>query len=149
MATLLKSESNSSHSWKVLTLKGEESPLTAKLPAGPVLVPLAVWQARREDLIRREWEQGVPYGVWIDPSVEIAPFAQDLADFGVIGIQESAAQNGLHTGIAPRLREQYGFKGEIRVLGNASPLKDFSASAAIPANQAHQAYTSEPRFAFA
>ena len=48
--------------WNYLGVAAEE-PVPEALPAGPVLVPLATWQARREALLaRRE-----PVGVWLQP----------------------------------------------------------------------------------
>jgi uncharacterized protein (DUF934 family) len=39
--------------WQVLTLAEGETPATVTLPADPVLLPLAVWLARRDEIIGR------------------------------------------------------------------------------------------------
>ncbi len=39
--------------WQVLRLAAGESVETVVLPAGPVLLPLAVWLARRDEVLRR------------------------------------------------------------------------------------------------
>ena len=132
MATLLKNN-DTLNNWTVLTLSAHESPENARLPAGPVLVPVAVWQARREDLIRREWEHGVPYGLWLGPTDNIATVAADLDDFSVIGVSAPANEGRAYL-TAPLLRSRYGYKGELRTLNG---LDDFSASAQDAANQSH------------
>jgi uncharacterized protein (DUF934 family) len=118
MAKIIKNREIVEDSWTVLTLAANETPQTVRLPAGPTLVPLSVWQARKEDLIRREWDQGVAFGVWLGPGDDPADIAGDLEDFSVIGIQFPKFTDGRGYSIATLLRTRYGYRGELRALGD-------------------------------
>ena len=77
MAKLIKNRDIVEDSWKVLTLAANDTPDTVKLPVGPIMVPLSVWQARKAELIRREWEHHDPLGVWLGPEDDPADIASD------------------------------------------------------------------------
>ena len=47
MPKIIKERQIVDDSWKVLVLAENETPETLRLPIGPLLVPLAVWQARK------------------------------------------------------------------------------------------------------
>lgn len=117
MANILKNPAIQSDKWTVVTLAAGESPALAKLPAGPALVPLSVWQARREDLIRREWDQGVPFGLWLDPSDDLTTLADDLHDFSAVGVKFAATGDDRGYTVASVLRNRYGYAGELRAFG--------------------------------
>ncbi|MGE5469065.1 MAG: DUF934 domain-containing protein, partial [Ignavibacteria bacterium] len=86
MAKIIKNREIIDDAWTVLRLAANETPETVRLPAGAVLVPLAVWQARKEDLIRREWDHGAAYGVWLGPTDDPAALANDLEDLAVVAV---------------------------------------------------------------
>ena len=65
MFMLIKNGRIVSDAWKTLTLAKSDTPQSVRLPVGPVLVPLSVWQARRAELIYREYEHGWPLGIWL------------------------------------------------------------------------------------
>ena len=118
MAKIIKNRAIVEDHWTVLKLAANETAATVRLPAGPVLVPLAVWQARREDLIRREWEQGAPYGVWLDPADDAAAIAGDLDDLAVIAVDFPKFTDGRGYSIATLLRTRYGYRNELRAIGD-------------------------------
>jgi uncharacterized protein (DUF934 family) len=118
MAKIIKQREIVEDNWTVVTLAANETPETVKLPAGPALVPLAVWQARKEDLIRREWDQGEPYGVWLGPADDPAAIAADLEDFPVVAIDFPKFTDGRGYSIATLLRTRYGYRGELRAIGD-------------------------------
>jgi uncharacterized protein (DUF934 family) len=103
--------------WTVVRVAANESPADVRLPGGDVLVPLAVWQARREDLIQREWELGTRYGVWLAPGDDVAEIVPDLEDLPVIGVHFPLAGDGRGHSIATLLRSRHGYTGELRALG--------------------------------
>lgn len=117
MAKIIKNASIVEDAWQVLTLAANDTPETVRLPVGPVLVPLAVWQARREDLVRREWDHGWPLGVWLAPHEHAADVAADLDDFSVIAVRFPAATDGRGHSTATLLRTRYGYRGELRAIG--------------------------------
>lgn len=117
MAKIIKNREIVEDSWTVLTLAANDTPETVKLPHGPVIVPLAVWQARKEDLIRREWDQGHALGVWLGPKDNPADIAADIGDFSVVGVNFPLASDGRGYSIATLLRTRYGYAGELRAFG--------------------------------
>lgn len=118
MAKLIKQRQVVEDNWKVLTLAANETAETVKLPAGPVIVPLAVWQARRTDLIQREWDHGDPLGVWLAPDENPAEIAADLEDLSVVAVQFPKFTDGRGYSIATLLRTRYGYVGELRAFGD-------------------------------
>lgn len=118
MAKIIKNREIIDDNWTVVRLAANETPDGVKLPAGPVLVPLSVWKARKEDLIRREWEQGAPYGVWLGPADDAAQLAGDLEDFAVIAVDFPKFTDGRGYSIATLLRTRYGYRNELRAIGD-------------------------------
>ncbi|MDD5247469.1 MAG: DUF934 domain-containing protein [Rhodocyclaceae bacterium] len=118
MAKIIKNRDIVEDRWTVLTLAANDTPQTVRLPFGPVLVPLSVWQARKEDLVRREWDQGTAFGVWLGPSDDPAAIAADLEDFSVVGVLFPKFTDGRGYSIATLLRTRYGYRGELRALGD-------------------------------
>ena len=51
MAQLIKNNSAATDSWTVLELSEGETPEAVALPAGDIIFPLAVWQARKTEII--------------------------------------------------------------------------------------------------
>lgn len=117
MANLIKNRDIVANDWMILRLATGESPDAAKLPWGSVLVPLAVWQARKWDLVQRQWEHGHLLGVWLGPQDDPATIAADLADLSAIGIDFPVAGDGRGYSIATLLRTRYGYRGELRAIG--------------------------------
>jgi len=117
MAKLIKNRAIVEDSWKVLTLAANDTPDTVTLPVGPIMVPLSVWQVRKAELIRREWEQHDLLGVWLGPEDDPADIASDLDDFSVIGIHFPVAGDGRGYSIAMLLRTRLGYRGELRAFG--------------------------------
>lgn len=104
--------------WKTLTLSDEDTPRTVKLPVGPVLVPLSVWLARRTELIHREYEHGWPLGIWLAAEEDAEAIGHDIDDFTVIAVEFDKFTDGKSYSTARLLRERYGYKGELRAIGD-------------------------------
>ncbi|MFN6960986.1 MAG: DUF934 domain-containing protein [Rhodocyclaceae bacterium] len=120
MAKLIKNGAIVANEWKTLRLAEGETPETAKLPHGNVLVPLAVWQARKEDLIQRQWhglDTALRLGVWLAPQDDPALLAADLDDLDVIAIHFPTTGDGRGHSLATLLRRRYGYRGELRAIG--------------------------------
>jgi uncharacterized protein (DUF934 family) len=117
MAKIIKNREIVEDSWKTLRLAANDTPATVKLPAGPVLVPLAVWLARKADLIHRQWEHGQAFGLWLGPKDNPADIAADIEDFELIAIEFPLASDGRGYSIATLLRTRYGYAGELRAFG--------------------------------
>ena len=118
MFKLIKNGQVVADAWKTLTLAEDDAPQNVKLPVGPVLVPLSVWRARRAELIRREHEHGWPLGVWLAGGEGAAEIGRDIDDFSVIAVEFDRFSDGNSYAIARLLRERYGYKGELRAIGD-------------------------------
>jgi uncharacterized protein (DUF934 family) len=118
MFMLIKNGNIVSDGWKTLTLAEKETPQNVRLPLGPVMVPLAVWKARRTELIYREYEHGWPLGVWLAAEEGPEGLENDIEDFTVIGIEFDRFTDGKGYETARLLRERYNFKGELRAIGD-------------------------------
>lgn len=87
---------------------------TIDLPAGPVIVPLALWSARREALLAR----GTPLGVQLAPSDVPAGLGEDLARLAVVAVLFPKFADGRGYSIAYQLRRRLGYRGELRAVGD-------------------------------
>lgn len=119
MAKLIKSGEIVANEWKVLTIAAGDDPEQVRLPHGDLLLPLAVWQARKWDLIQRQWhgEQAHRLGVWLAPTDDPAELAADLDDLDVIGVHFPTPGDGRGYSIATLLRTRLGYRRELRAIG--------------------------------
>ena len=114
MPRIIKNRQIVEDDWQVLALAAGETPDTVPLPAAPVLLPLSVWQARRDEIIAR----AAPLGVWLDSHEGPEALAGDIDRFTVIGVNFPKFTDGRSYSSARLLRERYGYGGEIRALGD-------------------------------
>jgi uncharacterized protein (DUF934 family) len=118
MSKLIKNGQVVADEWKSLRLAKDESPHDARLPVGPVLVPLSVWQARRMELIHREYEHDWLLGLRLAADESPQTIARDIEDFSVIAVEFNKYSDGNSYMTARLLRERYGYKGELRAVGD-------------------------------
>jgi uncharacterized protein (DUF934 family) len=114
MPRIIRKQEIVEDSWQVLSLTPDESARTVPLPAGAVLLPLAVWLARRDEVLQRD----EPPGVWLDSDEGPEALADDCARFAVIGINFPRFTDGRGYSSARLLRERYHYAGEIRAIGD-------------------------------
>ena len=81
---------------------------------GDVIVPLALWQGQREALLVREGRLGVWLGGEDDPD----DIAGDLEHFELVAVHFQSFTDGRGYSIARLLRERYGWRGELRAIGD-------------------------------
>ena len=117
MLSLIKQEGVVCDAWKLLTLAENELAETVTLPVGPLLVPVAVWHARRRELVEREYAHGWPLGVWLAAGEGLRAIAGDLDDFSVVAVHFPNATDGRGCFAARVLRRRYGYRGELRAFG--------------------------------
>ena len=79
-----------------------------------LIVPLKLWQARREELLAR----GGSLGLLLHTNDEPAPFSSDVSIFALIAIQFDKFTDGRGYSLARLLRDRYGFRGELRAVGD-------------------------------
>ena len=117
MAKIIKNRQIVDDDWQILRLNEEETAEGIPRPAGPLLVPLAVWKARRAELDARH-QQGEPLGVWLGPFDEPADLASDLRHLSLIGVDFPKFVDGRGYSTARLLRGRYGYTGELRSIGD-------------------------------
>ena len=80
---------------------------------GPVIVSLDQWKAQRDDLLKR----GTPLGIRLHSDQAPELIAADLQHFAVVALEFPKFRDGRAYSYARLLRERYGFKGELRAVG--------------------------------
>ena len=114
MTTIIKNRQALADEFVLVRVAEGETAETAVLPAGALIVPLAVWQARKPELQSR----GTPVGVWLDVTEGPEAIAGELAAFAVIGVNFPKFTDGRGYSTARLLRERYGYTGELRAIGD-------------------------------
>ena len=110
MEKLIRNRRAATDSWQ--WLKGDAA---AEVPAdGDVIVPLALWRSQREALLARPGR----IGVWLKSDDEPGAIADDLRLFGVVAVDFPKFGDGRGYSTARLLRERYGWKGELRAVGD-------------------------------
>ena len=113
MATLIKDGRIENDSWRLLSADIEVRLLDVS--AHPdLIVPLVLWQRRREDLLAR----GGRLGLRLAPDEGPEAVAQDLAHFALIAVEFPEFTDGRGYSTARLLRERYGFMSELRAIGD-------------------------------
>ena len=114
MAQLIKNKTVAADTWTTLLLGEGETPETVALPAGPVVFPFAVWQARKDEILARRQ----PVGLLLKGSDRVEDIAGDLAHFAIIAIDFPKFVDGRGYSTASLLRQRYGYTGELRAVGD-------------------------------
>jgi uncharacterized protein (DUF934 family) len=99
--------------WSVLRLDETEAPESTDVPAGKIIVPLAVWLAQHETLAARS-----AIGVWIGADESADAIKSEFDQFGVVAIDFPKFTDGRGYSIAYKLRKRLGYKGELRAIGD-------------------------------
>lgn len=84
------------------------------LPDGPVIVTLARWQAERDHLQGRNG----PLGILLASSETPEAIADDLGRFDLVCLDFPKFQDGRAYSHARKLRQRFGYRGELRAVGN-------------------------------
>jgi uncharacterized protein (DUF934 family) len=87
----------------------------AEIPAaGAVIVSLDQWRAQRDALL----ERGTPLGIRLHSDQSPEAIADDVQRFALIALEFPKFRDGRAYSYARLLRERYGFKGELRAVGD-------------------------------
>lgn len=122
-------------------LEEEETVATIALPEGGAIVPLAVWQARRAELL----EQG-GFGVWLAGDADPASLGDDIARLETIAIHFAKFTDGRGYSLATLLRQRLGYQGELRAIGEVLRDQfDYLARCGFDALQPAEGRYSEPQ----
>ena len=113
MANIIKDRKVAADPWQRLEAAADGK-LPAELPAGDLIVPLSLWREQRDALLAR----GGRLGVWLNSNEEPGAIAGDLAHFAVVAVNFPKFGDGRGFSIGRLLRERYGWKGELRAIGD-------------------------------
>jgi uncharacterized protein (DUF934 family) len=85
-----------------------------QLAAERIAVPLAAWKARRDELLRNLGS----VGVWLAPADDPAAIAADLDRLALVAVHFPKLADGRGYSTAALLRTRYGYRGELRAVGD-------------------------------
>jgi uncharacterized protein (DUF934 family) len=109
---LIKDGAIVDNTWELLA-KPEGDAAEVVVPAGQVIVPLSVWKAQGDRLSQR-----ADIGVWLDSDEVAEDIGEEANRFALIAVNFPGFMDGRAFSTARILRERYGFKGELRAVGN-------------------------------
>ncbi|MCV2218741.1 MULTISPECIES: DUF934 domain-containing protein [unclassified Thauera] len=116
MSDIIKNGLIQPDDWQVLRLAEGEAAADVALPAGRIIVPLAVWQARRDELLPKA-EAGV-LGVWLAGDEDPFALEADLPALQLVAVDFPKFADGRGYSIATLLRTRLGYGGELRAIGD-------------------------------
>ena len=114
MAQLIKHGTAAVDTWTTLELAEGETLETVALPAGDVIFPLAVWLARKDEIISCHKR----IGLLMQPDERVEDIAADLDYFIVIAVNFPKFVDGRGYSTASLLRQRYKYQGELRAVGD-------------------------------
>lgn len=113
MARIIKDRDLVNDHWRLLE-PAADGRLTELAPAEDIIVPLALWRAARDQFRRRAGR----IGVWLKPDEDPALIADDLPLFGIVAVEFPKLADGRGYSTGRLLRERYGYRGELRAVGD-------------------------------
>jgi len=114
MTRIIKNRQAVADDYTLVRLTEGETAEAVALPAGAVIVPLAVWTARKTELQARS----TPVGVWLEAGEGPETIADDLASLAVVAVNFPKFTDGRGYSTARLLRERFGYRGEVRAIGD-------------------------------
>ena len=114
MAQLIKQHALADDRWQILSLGEGETAETVTLPAGDIIFPLAIWQARKQEIISCHKR----IGLLLQPDERVEDIADDLEYFVIIAVNFPRFVDGRGYSSASLLRQRYRFQGELRAVGD-------------------------------
>jgi len=117
MTSIIKNRTVVADDWHVVRAAEDGTlPALDALTASRVLVPFAWWKEVREELVAAHGPESL--GVWLAPDDEPADLVGDFDKISLIGVDFPVFRDGRGYSIARLLRERYGWRGELRAIGD-------------------------------
>lgn len=111
MPQIIKHGEVVSDDWQVLTAADIEA---SGIPAtGRIIVPLSTWQSQRDALKQRG-----NVAVWLEAGEEPEAIADDIGTLPLVAINFPIFRDGRGYSYARELRQRFGYKGEVRAIGD-------------------------------
>ncbi|MBI4195787.1 MAG: DUF934 domain-containing protein [Betaproteobacteria bacterium] len=114
MTTLIRMRQVVQDNWRLLDPAADGALPPVPREDGDVIVPLALWRREREKLVARNGRLGVRLDAHEGPE----EIADDIARFEVIAVHFPKFTDGRGYSTARLLRDRYGYKGELRAIGD-------------------------------
>nr|WP_298140390.1 DUF934 domain-containing protein [uncultured Pseudomonas sp.] len=111
MQRIIKNEQIVDETWHLLP---KDTTMDDLNNCDDLIVPLALWVEHAHALKARDGG----LGVWLDAGEEIEEIAEQLSNFQVIALNFPSFTDGRHCSTAYLLRTRYGYKGEVRAIGD-------------------------------
>ena len=108
---LIKGRSVETNTWHRLEASDD---LTAIDPRADLLIALPLWEAHRQVWLSREGRAGV----WFAPGDDPERLASDLERLALLAVSFPSFVDGRGYSLARLLRERYGWRGELRAIGD-------------------------------
>lgn len=112
MSKVIKNGRIVNDDWQILTVAEGEEAAALSVPAGRVIVPLATWLARRDELAARG-----DVGVWFAGNEGPEALADDIGRIAVIAVSFPKFVDGRGYSTAALLRTRYGYTGQLIAFG--------------------------------
>jgi uncharacterized protein (DUF934 family) len=113
MRDIIKDRAIVPDDWQVLHLAEGDTAESVAIPAGRVIVPLAVWQARRDSLKARG-----DVAVWLASDERPEALKDDLDALPLVAVDFPKFADGRGYSTAYNLRARFGYQGELRAIGD-------------------------------
>jgi uncharacterized protein (DUF934 family) len=141
MSEIILRDAIVSDDWQVVRpVEGQPT----NLPAGKIIVPLAIWLEQKDTLLARG-----EVGVWLGGADEPAALGSSLTSLNLVAVDFPKFTDGRGFSIAYLLRSRFGYRGELRAIGDVLPDQlffmkrvGFDAFAVRPDKDIHQALRS-------
>lgn len=111
MQQLIKGDALIKETWHLLPA---DTTLEGLSNCDDLIVPLSLWLEHAHALKARDGG----LGVWLDSNEEAEAIADDLEHFQVIALNFPVFSDGRSYSNARLLRDRYGYKGEVRAIGD-------------------------------
>ncbi|MDB5982123.1 MAG: hypothetical protein JWQ69_3138 [Pseudomonas sp.] len=111
MQRIIKNNEVVDESWHLLP---KDTTLDGLSNCDDLIVPLRLWVDHSRALLARDGG----LGVWLDSDEEAEQIGEDANQFQVIALNFPAFTDGRNFSNARLLRDRYGFKGELRAIGD-------------------------------
>lgn len=112
MSKVIKNGRIVNDDWQILTVAEGEEAESLDVPAGRVIVPLATWLARRDELAARG-----DVGVWFASNEGPEALADDIGRVAAIAVHFPKFVDGRGYSTAALLRTRYGYTGQLIAFG--------------------------------
>ncbi len=110
---IIKDKQVVNDAWQVLRLHEGDAADSIVVPQGEFIVPLPVWNCQFEALRERK-----ELGLWLGGFERAEDIPDDVHRFPIIAVDFHKYTDGRGYTLAFRLRKQYGYRGELRAMGD-------------------------------